>query len=127
MRILQSAAVAADGWSVSRINVKSQRATRKASCICIADYLHCRASETALQFGDYLPDMLTDQVLAYIRQDAQSRFLIAINFSSSSTILRSDAAHGSVMLSTALDRTGERVDGRMELRADEGILMRVNG
>jgi alpha-glucosidase len=109
------------------LGVQSQRADIKSLLHLYRKLLHFRASETALQFGDYLPDVLTDQVFAYIRQDSQSRFLVAINFSSSIAMLRSKAAHGAVVLSTELDRTGERATGDITLRPDEGILMRIRG
>jgi alpha-glucosidase len=59
-----------------------------------------------------------------MREAAARRFLVALNFSGKPAAVTCAGlpSIGTVMLSTSLDREGERFDERIELRADEGIV-----
>jgi alpha-glucosidase len=87
--------------------------------------LQLRANEPALQRGSYLPDVQTQDAFAYIRRDEHSQFLVAINFTGHIAALESASARGAVQLSTQMDRTGEAVDGKLTLRSNEGIIVKM--
>ena len=69
-------------------------------------------------------------VLAYIRRGraGESAFLVALNLGSRPQVLERHNGHaqeGTIALSTCCDRKGERVGGRLALRPDEGVLVRL--
>ena len=65
-------------------------------------------------------------VLAYVRSSrkGESDFLVALNFGSQARRL-AGVPEGTVAVSTHLDRSGERTAGELELRPDEGLVIRV--
>jgi alpha-glucosidase len=63
-------------------------------------------------------------VLAYLREHDGSRFLVALNLGPSPASLAFDGA-GEVVLSTHVDRKDDPVRGRVELRGDEGRVVRL--
>jgi alpha-glucosidase len=65
-------------------------------------------------------------LLAYRRQKGEARFLVVLNFSREAAVFTATGVpRGTVALSTHLDREGEAVDGRIELRGDEGAVVRL--
>jgi len=69
-------------------------------------------------------------VLAFIRRGrtGESAFLVALNLGSRAQALvrKPGAEGGSLALSTCCDRKGEKVGERIELRPDEGVVVRLN-
>jgi alpha-glucosidase len=88
--------------------------------------LAIRAAHPTLCAGRWCPLPSPDgELLVYRREAGDEQFLVALNFSHQPrTIdLGSGGAKGSVALSTLLDRSRERVDARLSLRGDEGLLI----
>ena len=86
--------------------------------------LALRRAEPALSTGTWAPVEAEGDVLAYLREGGGSRFLVALNFGATTTVLPFDGA-GEVVLSTHLDHDGETADGRVALRGDEGVVVRL--
>ena len=88
--------------------------------------LELRAREPVLQHGAHEPSDAASGVVAY-RRSGERRLLVIVNFTHSPTsyALRDDGA-GRVLLSTLLDREGERVADQVQLRADEGLLIELD-
>ena len=57
----------------------------------------------------------------------ESAFLIALNLGLQPQVIdfSNKASEGRIVLSTYLDRAGERVGGDLHLRAEEGLLVRL--
>lgn len=89
--------------------------------------LALRRREDALSVGSYTPVAVTSDVLAYVREANEKRFLVALNFSTSEQTLQVESAvlTGEILLSTLLDRDGEAVSGEVSLREHEGVLVRL--
>jgi alpha-glucosidase len=85
--------------------------------------IELRRRHRALSIGHYAQIMCQGQVLAFERFDATERLLVALNLSHEKVAL--PLAGGTLLLSTHLDRAGERVDARCELRADEGVILEL--
>jgi alpha-glucosidase len=81
-----------------------------------------RRSEAALQVGDFQIFQATKDVLAYRRGKT---FLIALNLGAAPQRL-SLPRDGAVVLSTHLDRTQERTGNMLDLRPDEGLIVRLS-
>lgn len=76
-----------------------------------------------LVYGDYAPVATPDSILAYRRvYDGQS-LLVALNFADQPVSLHAEA--GDILISTLLDRSGENVSGLLELRGNEGVIVRI--
>ena len=63
-------------------------------------------------------------VLAYVREGEETRFLVALNLGPEPAALDFGGA-GEVAVSTHLEREGKPVRGRVELRGDEGVVVRL--
>jgi len=88
--------------------------------------LELRAREPVLQSGVQEPCEAGAGLVVYRRGD-ERRFLVVANLMHAPTgyDLRGDIA-GRVVLSTFLDREGERVAAQLRLRADEGLLIALD-
>jgi alpha-glucosidase len=91
--------------------------------------LELRRSHPALAIGDYEPISATGDLLAYVRQSHDQRFLIALNFGAAPCALPFDsiAASGRALLSTHMDRADDLCVGRVSLRANEGVIVALAG
>ncbi|WP_437320420.1 alpha-amylase family glycosyl hydrolase [Sorangium sp. So ce385] len=88
-----------------------------------------RRAEPALAVGAYAPLAAGEDVLAYAREHGGRRLLVLLNLSSHPRRLALAAGAGGarVLLSTGLDRAGERLDEAAELRPDEGLIAEAQG
>ena len=89
--------------------------------------LELRTCEPVLQHGAQEPCEAGSGLVAYYRAAERRRLLVVVNLAhaSASFALR-DAGAGSVLLSTFLDREGERVADQVRLRADEGLVVALD-
>jgi alpha-glucosidase len=87
--------------------------------------LALRAEHAALSVGDYRPLAASGKVLAYRRELGAERLLVILNLGATpiAVDLPAGAAGGRILLSSALDRQGERCGAVARLRADEGLII----
>jgi alpha-glucosidase len=85
--------------------------------------LALRRSEPALALGSYEPVEATGDILAYVREIDGRRLLIVLNLGHDPATFKGQEIRGRLALSTHLDRDGERVEGGIGLRADEGVIV----
>jgi alpha-glucosidase len=111
----------------SEVNVQAERDDPTSMLSLYSRLIAIRRGEAALEVGGFELMHADDELFAYVRRARQSVFLIALNFGSQSTELDFSRrfSDGSIALSTYLDRSGEHVEGRLLLRAQEGLLVRV--
>jgi alpha-glucosidase len=82
-----------------------------------------RRDEAALHAGAYRLVYADDDVLAYERRAGSRRFCVALNLSRTATRLsRPEWSHSTIVLSTHLDREGDRCTPDVSLRGDEGVI-----
>ncbi len=108
-------------------NVASQSGDAGSLLTLTRRLLELRAREPALVHGAQEPRSAGPGLVAYMRSGGKRRFLVILNFvhAGASYDLRDDGA-GRVLMSTLLDREGERVTGQLRLRADEGLLIALD-
>jgi alpha-glucosidase len=84
-----------------------------------------RRQLTQLVSGDYVPIAAEGELLLYRRRHEGRSVVIALNLGTEPISLESDAAglNGEILLSTFLDRQGERIDGVVDLRGNEGVII----
>jgi alpha-glucosidase len=85
-----------------------------------------RRATPALTHGSYAPFAAYGDLLAYLREHAGRRMLVALNLGPQpQTLELGTLGQGRVLLSTALDRADERVSDTLALRPDEGLIVEL--
>jgi alpha-glucosidase len=79
--------------------------------------------------GDYAPIAADGNLLLYRRQGGGKSIAIALNLGAEPVSIASDAAvlGGEILLSTWLDRSGEKIDTALDLRGNEGVIIGPSG
>jgi len=75
--------------------------------------------------GDYLPIAAEGDLLIYRRQIEEEAVVIALNLGAEPVSMVSEAVglDGEILLSTFLDREGEGIQGTLDLRGNEGVII----
>ena len=101
------------------VNVEAQEADPRSMLALHRRLIALRRSRDDLSAGAYETLLAGPGVLAYRRGDAT---VIALNLGDEPA---SAALSGEILLSTGLDREGERVEGALALRAGEGVILQA--
>jgi alpha-glucosidase len=123
---------AAEPWlplapDFAEYNVAAERDDPNSTLTLYRRLIELRQSEDALMTGDYAGLPADGPVLAYTRRHGDKAFAVLLNFSREPRTVELGADNaGRIVLSTHLDREGEGVSGDVELRADEGVVVRVS-
>jgi len=90
--------------------------------------LKLRKKSPALTVGTYAPvDNVPENCFIYLREAQGERVLVALNFSEElQTISLSDYPAASILLSTRLDREGRSDLSFLELRGNEGVIIKID-
>jgi alpha-glucosidase len=86
--------------------------------------LALRRGEPALAIGGWAPVEATGDMLAYTRSHGPDTLLVALNLGPTPATLLLPGA-GTIALATGLDRAGEPVTRQVDLRGDEGVVIRL--
>jgi alpha-glucosidase len=88
-----------------------------------------RREHRALSCGTYRPIIAGGDLLLYIRERGNDRLLVALNLGGEPTAatLPVQASVGRALVSSHLDRAGESVRARIDLRPSEGMVIEFNG
>ena len=110
-----------------KVNVEAERDDPGSMLTLYNQLIKVRRGESALEVGQFEPMDADGDLLTYVRRDRESAFLIALNLGLQQQVINfSDkASDGKIVLSTYLDRAGEYVQGNLNLRAEEGLLVRL--
>jgi alpha-glucosidase len=88
--------------------------------------IRLRRSEPALLVGAYTALEVGEEVIGYIRRIKDPGFMVLLNLSSQPKEVKLDTpAQGHMELSTYLDHRGECVNSTIQLRDDEGVIVRL--
>jgi alpha-glucosidase len=113
----------------ARVNVEALRDDPTSILTLYWRLIALRRGEPALEVGRLEPIEADGDVLAYVRRGrkGESSFLVALNLGSRGHVLHREAGapDGTIVLSTLLERGGERVRGNIALRGDEGLVVRL--
>jgi alpha-glucosidase len=79
--------------------------------------------------GDYVPMAAQGDLLLYRRQSDGRSIVIALNLGAEPISVASDASGltGEILLSTFLDRHGEKIQDTLDLRGNEGVMIGASG
>jgi alpha-glucosidase len=122
----------ARSWLSVEPNYRSRNvATQKKEPTSLLQLYHrlieLRCKHEALRIGSYRPIMAPGEVLLYVREHNAEKLLIALNMGHEpiSMSFPNVASRGRVLLSTFCDRDTELIDGSVNLRSDEGIIVKL--
>ncbi|MFC0239014.1 alpha-amylase family glycosyl hydrolase [Rhodopseudomonas telluris] len=106
-------------------NVANLRADGQSILNLYRALLRLRRASPQLTRGDYLPLAAEGELLLYRRQHDGRSLLIALNLGDEPISAASEAfgLDGEVLLSTLMDRTGERIGATLDLRGNEGVII----
>jgi alpha-glucosidase len=115
------------GADRSNANVASQSRDAGSLLTLYRRLLELRSAEPVLRNGLHEPLAGGPALVAYRRRNATRRMLVVLNFvhEPTSYALGNDGP-GRVLLSSVLDREGERVVDQVALRADEGLVIALD-
>ena len=87
--------------------------------------IRLRRARPELVSGNYAPVAAEGDLLLYRREADGAAILVALNLGAEPVSVSSDTIglHGQILLSTHLDRTAEAVDGSLDLRGNEGVVI----
>src|SRR5262249_48977825 len=106
------------------VNVAAERDGPRSMLALYRRLIALRRGNGALENGGYVPVPASGDVLAYVREGAGRRFLVALNLGQQKQTLDTSAlGRGRIALSTQLDRQDEEVAGAIALRGDEGVIV----
>ena len=82
-----------------------------------------------LQSGDYVPVAAEGDLLLYRRERDGGSVMIALNLGDQPISIASSTAglSGTILLSTFLDRDRETIEGTVDLRGNEGVIIDTSG
>jgi alpha-glucosidase len=85
-----------------------------------------RRRNPALIPGDYVPITADSDLLIYRRGRGDLSVIVVLNLGADPVSLESEAIglRGEILLSTFMDRAGERISGALDLRGNEGVIAR---
>jgi alpha-glucosidase len=111
------------------VNVAAQRDDAKSMLALYRRLIALRRAEPALEVGRFELVETQGEVLAYVRRArrGESDFLIALNLGAQPRRVPLPRPHasGAIALSTHLDRVDQALERSLELRGDEGVIIRL--
>jgi alpha-glucosidase len=89
--------------------------------------IRVRRSSRSLQIGDYSPIIAGGDLLLFVRRLGKERILVALNFGSEAVAVEFRTGHlaGRILVSCFADRDGETLNGSIELRGDDGLVIEL--
>jgi alpha-glucosidase len=107
----------------ARENVVNHEADARSILSLYKALIALRKRLPALVTGDYVPIAAEGDLLLYRRQAPQGSVVIALNLGAEPVELQSGALGGEILLSTLMDRQGEKLRGVLDLRDNEGVII----
>jgi alpha-glucosidase len=89
--------------------------------------IRLRKDHPPLLEGSYVPITADGDLLLYRREHDGAAIVIALNLGATPVSIASEMIDldGDILLSTHMDRHGERIDGALDLRSNEGVVVFV--
>ena len=116
------------GYTSKRINVELQKDDPYSHLSLYRRLIALRQSEPSLLWGDYKPLYSDSHSMAYVRHaPGEKAFLIVLNLSHRPCYINIQSAiSGKVILTTSPELEGTRVNSKMQLGGDEGMIVELD-
>ncbi|ACT91378.1 alpha-amylase family glycosyl hydrolase [Dyadobacter fermentans] len=114
-------------YSYQRQNVALQKEDPDSMLSFYRSLINLRKRQPAFQTGKFTPVYSDKQLIAFIRENDEDRFLVVLNLSHRPAYLRpkNETYKGEIIISTETERIGLRVDNNLLLSGDEGLIVRL--
>ncbi len=111
-----------------RVNVEAAQRAEDSVLTLYRRLIALRRAEPALRIGSYVPVPAEGNILAYLREFGESRFLVILNLAHRTChfAMQHLAPEGKVVLDTIPEREGLTVRGRISLNGDEGMVIKLS-
>ena len=108
-------------------NVASQNDVATSVLALYRRLIALRHLHSALRVGSYRPVIAAGELLLFVRECESERLLVALNLGHEPISVTFAGGHlqGHVLLSTFCDRHSEAASGCIDLRSDEGIIVKL--
>jgi alpha-glucosidase len=109
----------------SEVNVEAERDDPLSMLTLYRRLIEVRRGHPALLIGEWKPLCVQGDAFLYFREAEDHRLLVALNMGPEprAILLEKGLSSGRILLSTHLDRDSEPVAERLDLRADEGVIV----
>jgi alpha-glucosidase len=109
-------------------NVERARDDVKSILNLYRELIALRRREAALSIGSYQHIAREGDLFAFQRSESGRRFLIVLNFGPHDAVFESDqhTFRGEIAINTRLDRSGEHVEGPIQIRGDEAVIVELS-
>jgi alpha-glucosidase len=115
------------GHDYEHCNVESETGERGSMLTLYRRLIALRRTEPALSVGSYVPIFAEGDVLAYIREAEGRRWLVALNLSPRPALLPlNEIGAGQIVIASETRRETHRVQDRLILTGDDGVLVRLD-
>lgn len=110
------------------VNVKIEKEQEDSMFTYHQKLIKLRQSEAALNVGDYVPVYTEGNLLSYIRTSGDKKFLVILNLGKSEEKFQPDipAWKGEVKISANSARTGNKLQNKVDLEPNEGLVVLLN-
>jgi len=110
-----------------RLNVEAQKGDQYSTLHFYRQLIQLRRDEPSLTWGDYKPVHADQQAFAYIRQATNDKaFLVLLNLSHRPCYLTlQQRINGTIVLCTSPELNGSKVNERIQLSGDEGLIIEL--
>ncbi|QRR01115.1 alpha-amylase family glycosyl hydrolase [Dyadobacter sandarakinus] len=114
-------------YNSGRVNVEAQLKDPYSMLSFYKKLIGIRKSQPALNVGSYQPVFADQQLVSYVREYGNDRFLIILNLSHRPAYFRPKGRNfeGTIILGTEYERTGMQVGDIITVGGDEGLLIRL--
>jgi alpha-glucosidase len=112
-----------------KVNVKEQFTDEDSTLNFFRRMIAFRQQEQILLSGEYLPVYTDKSILAYMRQLEEKKILVVLNLSAGAVVFTMPHEHvgGIVLVSTIKSRENSVFRNSIEMQANEGIVIRLEG
>jgi alpha-glucosidase len=80
-----------------------------------------------LRPGSYRPIVSNPGLLVFMRERDNDRVIVALNLGNQPAKFARENLAGEILISSCLDRAGEKAHGAVDLRANEGVIISLAG
>jgi alpha-glucosidase len=110
-------------------NFAAEREDTRSILLLYKRLIELRQSEPALMVGSYLAVPADGNLLGYVREHDGRQFLVVLNLGAEAEEFRMPEGinGGRIVICTAIEREGEEVEGTLEVRGNEGMVLRLAG
>ena len=107
------------------LNVEAQDSDPQSILSLYKTLLKLRRATPALNVGSYKQVAANEGVLAYIREAEGQKVFVALNFTDKPVKVPLGDMVGSIVLTSVMDQVEQSVAGNLELRPNEGVVIKL--